>query len=99
NTHSFYFDRNISKDMLTALAVTAIALKTGAVPAALTAVGILAPAIFVVPIVIGGAMLFPVVVMVGGSFLIFGFTALIGLTGAGLSIGGALLPIIIPLWV
>src|SRR5690606_33241030 len=103
NPNSPSYEINISRNQLAALIMTAIALKTGAIPAALTAFKTAIPTFLVASSVGCKALLRPVAITAGGvifvSALGSGFAIVIALT-AGLSIGQALLaPIIIPLWI
>jgi len=86
----------ISRDAIKAMLIGIVALKLGVVQAALTAVGLAAPTLVVVPIVIGAAIIFPVVMMIGGSLLIAGFTTAIALAGVGISLAGVLIPFAVP---
>jgi Skp family chaperone for outer membrane proteins len=83
----------ISRDRLGALCVTAIAYKFGIFKVCCDAIGIAMPGIFVLPIVIGGTILFPVVMAVGGGLMVLGFTTVAVLTGAIATVGGALIPL------
>ena len=74
----------ISRDMLGALMITGLALKYGAIGALSMITGMAIKGLFVVPVAIGGAILFPVFATIGGSIVLLGITLKTAIAGATL---------------